>query len=127
MIYLRTQQPAPHLVIELENTVSGPDVRQELASLPTLLSALPDRFVARIVYSELLLFEAEAVGPLFYYVTHLFDADPGLCVFVDGGRSPHPGLRSFIRRIGLTDQLVFVPTRSEADAQIRSFVQEQEG
>lgn len=127
MIRLRTQQRAPHLVIELNDTVSGHDVRQELTNLPELLSTLPARFVALIVYSEVHFFEAETVGPLFYYVTHLFDADPGLCVFVDGGRSPHPGLRSFIHQIGLKDQSVFVPTRNEADTQIRSFMQKRKG
>lgn len=126
MIRLRTQQRAPHLVVELTDTVSDHDVRQELTTLPELLSTLPNRFVALIVYSEVLLFEAEAVGPLFYYVTHLFDADPGLCVFADGGRSPHPGLRSFIRQIGLEEQVTFVRTRDEADAHIRAFIQSSE-
>lgn len=117
-----TRERAPQLVIELDGRVSGSEVRRGLADLPETLAALPSHFVALIVYPDVILFEAEAVGPLFYFVAHLFDADPGLCVFVDGGRSPHPGLRAFIEQIGLTDQVAFVPTRAAADDRIRTFV-----
>jgi hypothetical protein len=121
MVRYRTQERAPHLVIELEGRVTGSAVRRAFADLPDTLSALPADFVARIDYPDVVLFEAEAIGPLFYFVTHLFDAEPALCVFVDGGRSPHPGLRSFIEQIGLTDQVAFVPTREAADERIRAF------
>jgi len=119
MVRFRTQQRAPHLSIELEGTVSGNDVRTAFANLPQVLRSLPDDFVALIEYPDVAYFKADAVGPLFYYVTHLFEADPGLCVFVDGGRSPHPGLRAFIKEIGLENQTVFVPTRNEADKHLR--------
>jgi hypothetical protein len=122
MVCYRTQERAPHLLIELEGRVSGSAVRQAFADLPGTLAGLPSDFVALIDYPDVILFEAEAIGPLFYFVTHLFEADPGLCVFVDGGRSPHPGLRAFIEQIGLTDQVAFVPTREAADERIRAFV-----
>lgn len=125
MIRLYTQSHAPHLVIELAGRVSGGEVRTELADLPEVLGALPDRFVVLASYPEVVLFKANAIGPLFYFVTHIFDADPGLCVFVDGGTSPHPDLRAFIQRIGLDKQITFVPTQTEADARIRAF-EEQE-
>jgi hypothetical protein len=121
MIRYRTQSRAPHLFIELEGTVDGEQVRHAFRDLPDALSRLPAQFVMLASYPDLLLLEADAVGPLFYFVTHIFDADPGLCVFVDGGRSPHPGLRAFIERIGLDDQVHFVETPAEADEQIQRF------
>jgi hypothetical protein len=126
MIRYRTQDDAPHLLIELDETVSGSEVRRELADLPDDLQALPLHFVALVVYPDVTLFKANAVGPLFYYVAHLFDADPGLCVFVDGGRSPHPGLRTFIDQIGLDDPVAFVRTQAEADAHIQQHVPSQD-
>lgn len=83
-------------------------------------TSLPPDFVVRIDYPDVILFEADAVGSLFYLVTHLFDAEPGFCVFVDAGVSPHPGLRAFIKKIGLTDQVCFVPTREAADDRVRA-------
>ena len=121
MARYRTQERAPHLLIELEGRVSGNAVREAFADLPDTLAALPSDFVVRVDYPDVILFEAEAIGPLFYFVTHLFDADPALCVFVDGGRSPHPGLRTFIEQIGLTDQVSFVPTQEAAEERIRAF------
>jgi hypothetical protein len=123
MVRFDTQQRAPHLLVELGGTVTGSDVRTELADLPQALRSLPDDFVALIVYPDATYFKANAVGPLFYFVTHLFDADPGLCVFVDGGRSPHPGLRAFIGEIELENQTAFVPTRTEADERIHTHLQ----
>lgn len=122
MVRYRTQERAPHLLIELEGRVSGSAVRETFADLPQTLSSLPLDFVVRIAYPEVILFEADAVGPLFYFVTHLFDAEPGFCVFVDAGASPHPGLRAFIEQIGLTDQVCFVTTREAADERIQAFV-----
>lgn len=122
VVRYRTQERAPHLVIGLEGRVSGSAVREAFADLPETLSSLPPDFVVRIAYPDVVLFEADAVGPLFYFVTHLFDAEPGFCVFVDAGASPHPGLRAFIEQIGLTDQVCFVPTREAADERIRAFV-----
>jgi hypothetical protein len=126
MVRYRTQPEAPHLVIELDGSVSGEEVRRELAALPDDLSRLPEGFVAVAAYPDLSLFKAGAVGPLFYYVAHLFDADPGLCVFVDGGQTHHPGLRAFIEQIGIDDQVAFVPTREAAAARIRQHVQSQD-
>lgn len=123
MIRYRTQERAPHLVFELGGKVAGKDVRRELADLPDVLASLPKNFVMLAVYPEVILFEADAIGPLFYFITHIFDVDPGLCVFVDGGKSPHPGLRAFIEKIGLDDQVAFVPTEEEADERIRVYVE----
>jgi hypothetical protein len=121
MIRYRTQSRAPHLLVELDGTVAGDQVRRAFRDLPDALSRLPAQFVMLASYPDLLLLESDAVGPLFYFVTHIFDADPGLCVFVDGGRSPHPGLRAFIERIGLDDQVHFVETPAEADERIQRF------
>jgi hypothetical protein len=120
MIRYDTHTDPPHLRIDLDGRIAGPDVRRTFADLPADLAALPSGFVARIAYPDVLFFEADAVGPLFYYVTHLFNADPALCVFVDGGSSPHPGLRAFVEQLGLTDQVCFVPTREAADERIRA-------
>jgi len=116
-----TRRRAPHFVVEFSGRVSGTDVRRAFADLPDTLAALPPDFVALLVYPDLILLEPEAVPPLFYFVTYLFDADPGLCVFVDGGKSPHPGLRAFIERVSLAGQAAFVPTRAAADDRIRTF------
>jgi hypothetical protein len=123
MIRYRTQSKAPHLVVELDDTVSGDEVRNELADLPETLSTLPDEFVMMAIYPDLTLLEAGAVGPLFYYVAHIFDADPGLCIFVDGGQSHHPGLRAFIGQVGVDCHVAFVRTREEADARIQQYLQ----
>jgi hypothetical protein len=121
MVRYRTQSRAPHLLIELSGEVSGEEVRRELADLPDALASLPPDFVALAEYPAVILFKANAVGPLFYFVTHIFDAEPGLFVFVDGGQSPHPGLRAFVEQIGLDDQVAFVRTREEADDRIRAY------
>jgi len=123
MIHFRTQRQAPHLVIELSGEVSGASVRSELADLPAALSTLPPDFVMMVVYPNLLRIADDALGALFYFVAHLFDADPGLCTFVDGGKSPHPGLRNFIQRVARDDQLVFVPTQTDAEAHIEAYLQ----
>jgi len=127
MIRYRTQSEAPHLVIELGDTVSRPEVRRELGELSEDLRVLPDAFVMMAVYPDLALLKFDAVGALFYFVAQIFDADPGLCVFVDGGRTHHPGLRTFIEQVGLDDQVVFVPTNEAADARIQQYVQSKEG
>ena len=122
MIRYRTQPDVPHLVIELDDTVSGEAARRELADLPEALQTLPDGFVMTAVYPDLTLLRFDAVGALFYFVAHVFDADPGLCVFVDGGQPHHPGLRTFIKKVGLDEQVAFVPTREEADDRIQQYL-----
>jgi len=122
MIRYRTQPDVPHLVIELDDTVSGEAARRELADLPEALQTLPDGFVMTAVYPDLTLLRFDAVGALFYFVAHVFDADPGLCVFVDGGQPHHPGLRAFIKKVGLDEQVAFVPTREEADDRIQQYL-----
>lgn len=122
MIRYRTQQEAPHLLIEIDDVVSGAEVRRDLDGLPEALQPLPEGFVALVVHPDVTLFKADAIGSLFYFVAHLFDADPGLCVFVDGGQSPHPGLRAFIEQIGLDDQVAFVPTREAAGTRIQQYL-----
>ena len=123
MIRYDTRSAAPHLVVELKGTVSEEEVQRELAQLPGDLASFPDAFVALVLYSEVGLYEADAVGPLFGFFARLFDAGPGLCVFVDGGQSPHPGLRTFIEKVGLEDQVVFVRTRNEANQRIQRHLQ----
>lgn len=123
MIRYSTQDEAPHLLFEGEEAVSETEVRHGLDGLLDDLQSLPNDFVMLAIYPEMTYLEADAVGPLFYHVARIFDADPGLCVFVDGGRSPHPGLRAFIEQIGLDDQVAFVRTREEADARIQQYHQ----
>jgi hypothetical protein len=122
MVHFRTQRQPPHLVIELQGEVSGNSVRRELTDLPSALSALPPNFVVMALYPHLTRVGDDAAGPLFYFVAHLFDADPGFCAFVDGAESPHPGLRSFIQRVAREDQVVFVPTEAEAQRRIRAYL-----
>jgi hypothetical protein len=126
MVRYDTQSDAPHLVIELDDAVCGDEVRRELGDLPDVLSSRPDDFVMMAVYPDLTLLKTGAVGSLFYFVAHIFDADPGLCVFVDGGQPHHPGLRTFIKQVGLDDQVAFVPTREEATTHIQQHVQSQD-
>ena len=114
MIQYHLESSAPHLRIDLSGTVSGDEVTRELASLPDDVAGLPEEFVALIVYPELYLIEEEAVGPLFYAVTHLLHARPARCVFANGGHHLHPGLREYIERLARDGQVVFV--ESEADA-----------
>lgn len=121
MIRYRTRSTAPHIRIELADTVSGTEVRRELDALPDDLATMPDGFVAMAVWSELALIRESALGPLFYYVTALLYADPGLFVLVDGGRSPHPGLRSFIEQVGVDDQVTFVASREQAAERIEAY------
>ena len=116
-----TRSRAPQLEIHLEGNVSGNEVRRKFADLPDALASLPRRFFAMIDYGEVILFEADALGPLFYYVTHLYDANPEFCVFVDGDQTPHPGLRAFVEQVGLENQTVFVPSRSEGHERIRAY------
>ena len=120
MIRYSTHPDAPHLVVELEGTISGATVKKELRTLPDDLASMPDQFVMLALYPDAGLVEAEALRPLFYLVAQVFEADPHLCVFVDGGHSPHPGLRSFINQIGLDGQVAFVRTKADAEKRIAS-------
>lgn len=121
VIDYRTQEHAPHLLIELGGRISGNSVRRKFSDLPEVLASLPSHFVALVVYKDVLLFTTDAMGPLFYFITHLFDADPGLCVFVDDDTPTHPGLRSFIEQVGLDGQVSFLPTLEEANEQIEAY------
>lgn len=118
MIQYRLQSASPHLHVDLGGTVSGTEVTRELASLPADLTTVPEGFVGLITYPDLRLIEEEAVGPLFYAVTHLLHARPALCVFVDGGHTLHSGLRSHIKRLARDGQIVFVETEAEATRHI---------
>lgn len=122
MIRYRTQERAPHLVVELEGIISEEEIRRSFSALPATLSSLPADFVLLAAYAEVVLFRAHALGPLFYNIARIFDADPQLCVFVDGTNSPSPGLRQFIEQIGFANQVVFVPSRADADDRIRASV-----
>jgi hypothetical protein len=107
MIRYHTQPEAPHLLVELDGAVAGAEVREEVADLTDALSTLPDDLVMLATYPTVTLFKP--------------DANPGLCVFVDGGQSPHPGLRAFIHQIELGDQVAFVRTREAADDRIQQY------
>jgi hypothetical protein len=60
MVRYTTQPDPPHLLFELDGTVSGGEVRRELAGLPEDLSELPDAFVMLAVYPNVTFFEADA-------------------------------------------------------------------
>ncbi len=114
MIQYRLQSSPPHLRIDLADTVSRDEVRRELAPLPDDLTTVPEGFVALVVYPNLHLIEEDAVGPLYYAVTHLLHAQPARCVFVNGGHHTHPGLREYIERLARDGQVVFVETEADA-------------
>lgn len=118
MIQYHLQSSAPHLRIDLSGTVSGDEVARELASLPDDLTTLPEEFMALIAYPELCLIEEDAVGPLFYAVTHLLHARPARCVFANGGHHLHPGLREYIERLARDGQVVFVESTADATRHI---------
>lgn len=122
MIRYRTSDRAPHLVIELEGTIDEEEIHRTFTALPSTLSSLPAGFVLLTTYVDVVLFQAHALGPLFYNIVRIFDADPQLCVFVDGTNSPYPGLRQFIEQVGLADQVAFVPSRADADDHIQASV-----
>ena len=118
--HVRTQESPPHLIVELDGRITGSTIRHAFNTFPALLAALPSRFVTLATYPDVTLFAPDAVGQLFSIVARLFDAEPGLCVFVDGGKSPHPGLRDFITRVGTESRLLFVPTIADALDHIRA-------
>lgn len=126
MIRYRASDTPPHIIVEAEGKVSGSEVRRELSTLRRDVEALEPGFVVLAVYPDLVLLKAGAVGPLFYYIARIFDNDPGLFLLVDGGQSPHPGLRSFVTTLGLHDQVRFAATRDEADAIIQAFQNDDE-
>lgn len=118
MIQYHIQSTAPHLRVELAGTLSEEDVARELGPLPDDLATVPENFVGLIVYPELRHIEEPAVGPMFYAATHLLHARPSFCVFVNGGHSPHPGLREYIERLCRNGQVVFVETEADAERHI---------
>ncbi|PEN13130.1 hypothetical protein CRI94_10800 [Longibacter salinarum] len=115
MISLRHSKTSPEIVVEAEGSVSGADVRRELAPMRDLLEDIEPGFVLMTVYPNLVMLQPDAIGALFYYVARVFDANPGLFILVDGGRSPHPGLRSFVQQLGIKGQVEFAATVEEAE------------
>ena len=114
VIHFHTADEAPHLVIEMSGPMTRDAVCLGFDRFLTVLASLPPQFVMLATYPDVARIDPDAVGPLFSVVVRLFDADPGLCVFVDGGKSLHPGLRDFIIRVGGESQVAFVPTVAEA-------------
>jgi hypothetical protein len=114
VIHFHTADEAPHLVIEMSGPMTRDAVCLGFDRFLTVLGSLPPQFVMLATYPDVARIDPDAVGPLFSVVVRLFDADPGLCVFVDGGKSLHPGLRDFIIRVGGESQVAFVPTVAEA-------------
>ena len=122
MIRLRTAEEAPHIHVRGSGTLTEAEVREELGALPGHLDAAPPGFVLLAEYPDLLLIEPEAVGPLFYYIARVFEAQPGLAVFVTGGKERHPGLRAFMGQIDTHESLRVVHTRAEADQIIDEYI-----
>jgi hypothetical protein len=118
MIQYHIQSSAPHLRVELAGTLSEEEVARELGPLPDDLATVPENFVGLVVYPDLRHIEEPAVGPMFYAATHLLHARPALCVFVNGGHHPHPGLREYIEQLARDGQVVFVDTEADAAAHI---------
>jgi len=114
MISFRQSQTAPHIVVEAEGTISGADVRRELAPLRDVLKSIEPGFTVMALYPDLVMLQSDAIGALFYYIARVFDAEPGLFLMVDGGRSPHPGLRAFVEQLGVEGQVRFAETIEDA-------------
>lgn len=123
MIAYSLHDAAPHLRITLRGTLARTEVEEELASLPENLAGLSSQFVARIAYEDLVHIDDATAEVLYYFVTHLFDANPGLCVFVHGGHSPHPGLREYIEQLARAEQVAFVETPEAAARRIEQFTE----
>jgi len=122
MIRLRIADEAPHIYVRGSGTLTEAEIRKELAALPDYLDAAPPGFVLLAEYPDLLLIEPDAVGPLFYYIARIFEAQPGLAVFTTGGKERHPGLRAFMSQIDTHGSLRVVHTRAEADRIIDEYV-----
>jgi hypothetical protein len=114
VVHFHTAEDAPHLVVELSGPMTHDAVCLGFDRFLTVLSSLPPQFVLLATYPDVPHIDPDAVGPLFSVVVRLFDAEPSLCVFVDGGRSLHPGLRNFITRVGGENRIAFVPTIDDA-------------
>jgi len=120
MISYRHSTTAPHILVRASGSVSGAEVRQELAPLREHLESMEPGFTVLAVYPELVMLKPDAVGALFYYIARLFDAEPKHFIMVDGGQSPHPGLRAFVQQLGVEGQLQFIETLEKAEAFIRA-------
>ena len=87
MIRYRTSDDAPHIYVEGRGIITEAEVLANLDTLPDALDAAPSGFVLLAEYPGLLRIEDAAVGRLFYYIARVFEAHPGLAVFVTGGGS----------------------------------------
>jgi len=114
MLRYTSSSTPPHVHVEASGRVTAPEVRDALSPLPDDLDAMPDGFVVLAEYPKLILIEEGAVGPLYYYVARLFDAEPRLALFVTGGEQKHPGLRQFIETLSRDHQIQIVDTIAEA-------------
>jgi len=121
MITYHPSDTPPHIVVEAEGFLSGPEVRRVLAPMKDHLRALEPGFVIMALYPDLVMLKGEAIETLFYYIARVFDADPGLFVMVDGNHSPHPGLRAFVEQLGEENQVQFVAAREEGEALIDEY------
>jgi hypothetical protein len=121
MVRFRATDEAPHIHVELSGLITGPEVRAQLAGLPAALDAAPDGFVFLAEYPDLIRFEDDAVGPIFYHVARIFAAEPGLVLFVTGGDEKHPGLRTFVDQVDTHDVHHYVDTLDEADRLMGEF------
>lgn len=114
MLRYTSSSTSPHVYVEASGMVTASEVRSALSPLPDDLDAMPTDFVVLAEYPDLILIKDDAVGPLFYYVARLFDAEPSLAVFVTGGERKHPGLRQFIETLGRDHEIQIVDTMKEA-------------
>jgi hypothetical protein len=119
MISLRQSSEPPQILVEAAGSVSGAEVRRELAPLRDFLKTLEPGFTVMAVYPDLVMLKNDAVESLFYFIARIFDAEPGRFLMVDGGRSPYPGLRAFIEQLGTDGQVIFTETVEEARAIMR--------
>lgn len=121
MIRYRVTSTVPEVVVHASGVVTADSLRHAFGTFPDDLRALDPGFVLVVHHPALVMFETEAMGLLFTLIARVFDAEPGLVVFVDGGRTLNAGLRSFIERLDTEGRARFVPTKGEADRLVRRF------
>jgi hypothetical protein len=121
MIRYRITSSVPEVVVHASGVVTADSLRHAFDTFPGDLRTLDPGFVLVVHHPALVMFEAEAVGLIYTLVARVFDAEPGLVVFVDGGRTLNEGLRGFIDRLDTEGRARFVSTKQEADGLVRRF------
>lgn len=127
MVSYTLGEDAPHLRIDLEGRVDGDSVCDGLRSLPDDINAVTAPFIATAVYPDVVYFTPDALAPLYYYAAVVGDAEPDLFILVNGGRSPAPELRAFIRRILPGGYVRIANTPSQAGRIIDAHLRQRSG